>query len=324
MLKKILNLGLVVGIVVALFFLSHYGWTPLTRYNKTITVEEQSSAERLKQIVTVLAEDIGIRNYDRYQQLNQSVRYIATSFEAVGCEVDLQMYQANQQAFNNIIAEYPDHNSSKPTLVIGAHYDSHYNPGADDNASGVAGLIELARLLRDVPLKYNLKFVAFVNEEPPFFHTEAMGSYVFVNSLDLTNDNIHGAIVLEMLGYFSEKPFSQRYLPLLGPFYPNRGNYIAVVGNFLSKDLVKSVYSKFRATERFPVEKIVAPDNLEGIGFSDHWSFWQVGIPAVMITDTAFLRNPHYHQLSDTADTLDFFKMAKVVHGVKEVILNLD
>lgn len=321
--KKILNICLVIGLVTAFFFASQYGWTPLTRYNAGVTPQEAESAHRLEQTVTVLAKDIGLRNYHNDQGLDLSAAFILEAFQSLECAVKSQSYTASGQSFQNIIAQYSNADPAKPTLVIGAHYDAHFNPGADDNASGVAGLLELARLMRNTSLKYNLKFVAFTNEEPPFFRSDAMGSQMYIKSLGSSAEKIHGAIILEMLGYYSEEYFSQTYPPLLGLFYPNRGNFIAVVGNFLSKELVKSVYTEFRATERFPVERIVAPDSLEGIGFSDHWSFWQAGIPAVMITDTAYLRNPNYHQLSDVVGTLNFIKMAKVVHGLKDTIIEL-
>ncbi|MCH8903224.1 MAG: M28 family peptidase [Bacteroidetes bacterium] len=223
-------------------------------------------------------------------------------------------------------------------IVIGAHYDhlgygSHnslyrgdpqIHNGADDNASGVAGLIELARLLKDTPFRHRLKFAAFVNEEPPFFQTDQMGSFVYIQKTKLLGENIKTAIILEMLGYYSEKPFSQKYPLLLGPFYPNKANFIAIVGNFPSKGIVKSLTKGFRQSSKFPVVRLVSPEFIPGVNFSDHWSFWQVGIPAVMVTDTAYLRSQYYHQKTDLLDTLDYQKMAKVVFGLKEAIIKLD
>ena len=224
------------------------------------------------------------------------------------------------RVFTNIVAHDSLAQNAGETVVIGAHYDSCFNPGADDNASGVAGLIELARLLKGTHLASNLKFVAFTNEEPPFFMTERMGSRVYVRDVRAREEKVRVAIILEMLGFYSERPFSQRYLPLLGPFYPNRANFIALVGNFRTHTVTEKLYKAFRTHSDFPVAMITSPGFIPGINFSDHWSFWKEGIPALMITDTAFLRNPHYHRSSDLPQTLDYEKMTKVLYGLKEAV----
>jgi Zn-dependent M28 family amino/carboxypeptidase len=322
--KVIFSLLIKACVVLVVILLSTFGWTPLTKYKTAIAPDEVATSKRVKKIVSVLSEDIGRRNYEDYENLEKSAAYIIALFEEMDYTVEIMSYEVNEQVFKNITAFQSDIDSSKETIIIGAHYDSCFNPGADDNASGVAGVIELARLLKEKELKYNLKFVAFANEEPPFFHSKTMGSFVYANEVRNSDEKIKGAVILEMIGYFSEKPFSQKYLPLLGPFFPNKGNFVAIVGNFDSKGLVKSLYSDFKLSERFPVERIVSPDSVPGINFSDHWSFWKVGIPAVMVTDTAYLRNNHYHKQSDLPNTLDFNKMAKVIHGLKYAIMSLD
>jgi Zn-dependent M28 family amino/carboxypeptidase len=204
---------------------------------------------------------------------------------------------------------------------VGAHYDSCFNPGADDNASGVAGVLWLAKALKNADIKSNILFVAFTNEEPPLFKTEKMGSRVFVKDAHARGVKVTRAVVLEMIGFYSDQMFSQRYLPLMGPFYPSRGDFIAIVGNFRSRTLASDVNHAFVLDKRITSATILSPGGVPGISFSDHASFWEAGIPAVMITDTAYLRNGHYHQQGDTVDTLDYLKMAAVVEGVKDAIL---
>jgi Zn-dependent M28 family amino/carboxypeptidase len=232
-------------------------------------------------------------------------------------------YTLGGRVFRNIIVDKPGQSSPEETIIMGAHYDTCFNPGADDNASGVAGVLELARLLKGEVLKRNVKFIAFTNEEPPFFLTDAMGSRVYAQAAKRDNEKIKAAVILEMIGYYSEGRNSQRYLTLLGPFYPHRGNFLAVIGNFPSRHLVAKMGKYFKQASSFPVESLIAPSCLSGVYFSDHWSFWKEGYPAVMITDTAFLRNPHYHHDSDLPETLDYEKMSLAVHGLKEAIVRM-
>ena len=177
--------------------------------------------------------------------------------------------------------------------------------------------------MADKQTERNVKFIAFVNEEPPFFKTGEMGSQVYARAAKKRGDNIKAALILEMIGYYTDKPHSQSYPPLLGPFYPNTGNFIAVVGNIPSRKLVKEVSSVFKQHTSFPIESLITVSLVPGVDFSDHASFWAHGYPAVMITDTAFYRNPHYHSDSDTYDTLDYESMAEVVKGLRGVILAL-
>jgi Zn-dependent M28 family amino/carboxypeptidase len=211
-------------------------------------------------------------------------------------------------------------------VVVGAHYDvCGEQPGADDNASAVAGLLEVSRLLNPFAstLKYRVDFVAYTLEEPPFFGTPEMGSYVHAQSLHEDGVKVRGMISLEMIGYFTDEEDSQDYpLPLMKLFYPSKGDFIGVVGNFRSRALVKEVKGHMSAAP-INVESLSAPAIVPGVNFSDHRSYWEFGYPAVMVTDTAFFRNPHYHRVSDVAETLDFDTMKEVVKGVAWTVLNL-
>jgi len=321
---EIINLLIKAAIILVIILATTFGWRPVSKYKVTLSDDESASLQRLRRTVMFLSEDLGIRNFINYQNLQEAADFIQKSFEEIGYSVDLIPYEIYGVTFTNIIAEKPGNKPANGILLIGAHYDSCYNPGADDNASGVAGLIELARLLKDVPFTHTLRFAAFVNEEPPFFLTDQMGSTVYAKHVKSKGEPLLAAVILEMLGFYSEKNFSQKYLPLLGPFYPNRANFIAIVGNIPSRKIVKSLYKGFKASSTFPVERIVAPSYIPGVYFSDHWSFWKAGYQAVMITDTAYMRSPHYHRQTDLPDTIDYPRLAKVIFGFKGAMIQLD
>lgn len=278
------------------------------------------TAYQLRKHVTHLSQTIGVRNYAHYDKLQQAAQYIEQEFLAMGYEVESQWYSVDGKSYRNIIASRPAAFCARRPLIVGAHYDSCHNPGADDNASGVAGMLELARLLKDDPSANRLKFIAFVNEEPPFFMTKDMGSFVYARRLKGNADQILGAVILESIGYYSERPNSQRYFPGLGLFYPNKGNFIAMVSNIASRKLLARLKSRFENASSFPVESIVVPSFIPGFNFSDHWSFWKNGFPAIMVTDTAFLRNNNYHQNSDLPHTLDYEKMTQLILGLKSAL----
>lgn len=291
--------------------------------NMVFADTEKSILKNLKEHVIVLSDQIGTRNHLYYDNLNEAADYITEEFQKLGYVVSKNVYDIDGKTYRNIIAESNLEHSLDEVVIVGAHYDSCYNPGADDNASGVAGMLEMARLLKDKKLKKPLRFIAFTNEEPPYFQTKKMGSYVYAKSLKEKNAKISAVIILEMLGYYSEEPDSQDYLPFLGFFYPDVANYIAIVGNFKSKRLVEDVKENFKKATDFPVESIVAPSGVPGLNFSDHWSFWKMGYKAVMITDTAFLRNENYHENTDTYDTLNYNKMAQVIKGLTYAVEKL-
>jgi hypothetical protein len=310
-------------IVAVLLFLGRYGWMPSGFLKKpALTAAEKSTREYLEKTVRVLSEDIGDRNAGSYLNLEKAKEYIAAEFSKFGYHVELQYYAVEGKIYGNVIAK-PLNLKGRVPLVIGAHYDTYANPGADDNASGVAGMLALARLLHDQGRGLPFVFVAFVNEEPPFFETENMGSRAYVRRLKDEGARIRGAVILESIGYYSKRLFSQRYLYFLGYFYPNRADFIALVGNFKSTSLTANIKKGIAKCKQIPVRAVAVPDSFSGTNYSDHWSFWKDGYPAVMVTDTAFLRNPHYHKGSDLPSTLDYDAMAVLVHSLKNSVENL-
>ena len=280
-------------------------------------------AERLKTHVRALSEEIGNRDLYEFTKLERAAAYIEAQFSAAGYPVESQPYTVEGKIVRNLIAQKRGTRAPDEVVIVGAHYDTCANPGADDNASGVAGLIELARLLAGTQIEPTVKFIAFTNEEPMFFQTEAMGSRVYAKAARARGENIRAALILEMIGYYSDRPNSQRYPPLFGFFYPNRGNFIGVVANLKHGRLAKEVAQSFKQHSSFPIEWVAAPEFVQGITWSDHWSFWQEGYPAILITDTSFLRNPHYHQPGDTWETLDYERMAEVVEGLRGTMQEL-
>lgn len=279
-------------------------------------MENTAIAERLKAHVYKLSHEIGERGLFKYDNLNKAAEYITGEFRSFGYEVDFQKYNIRNRIFKNIIVTKIGNRKPGEVIILGAHYDSMRNPGADDNASAVAGLLETAKIFSGKPTGRTIKFIAFTNEEPPLFKKKSMGSKVYAKAARENEDDIKGALILEMIGYFSNKPRSQRHPFGLNLFYPKIGNFIGIIGNAKSKRLIRYMVSSFRRATDLPVERVVAPDIVIGIGMSDDWSFWKEGYPAVMITDTAYFRNPHYHKKSDTYDTLDYKSMAEVTKGV--------
>jgi Zn-dependent M28 family amino/carboxypeptidase len=206
-------------------------------------------------------------------------------------------------------------------VIIGAHYDSvQGSPGANDNASGVAAILNLARRFRSPPSDRTLRFLAFVNEEKPFAHTTQMGSWVYARRCRERDEKVVAMISLETIGYYKDEPGSQKYPPTVGLLYPSTGNFVAFVGNTRYGWLVRQVVAAFRRSEPFPSEGGALPETILNVGFSDHWSFWQEDYPAMMVTDTANFRYPYYHSPQDTVDKVDFEKTARVVRGLGRVV----
>lgn len=233
-------------------------------------------------------------------------------------------YSSDGKNVSNLEAILVGSQSASGTVIVGAHYDCVVGTvGADDNATGVAAVLELARMLQGSKLRKSIRFVLFVNEEPPFFQTDTMGSLVYARQLKRDNVAVSAMISLEMLGYYSDAPSSQKYPALLGWLDPSRGDFIGFAGKSDSPDLVRRAVRRFRETTSFPSEGVAAPAEWPGVGWSDHWSFWQANYPAIMITDTAIFRNPYYHTANDTPDKLDFPRMARVVEGVRRVVKTL-
>ena len=319
--KKIIRLIIIALVTFIIVKTTTFGCVMLPRQPFSYSHSNFELAKNLEVHVKKLSDEIGERSMFQYEALEKSAEYISGQLKSYGYEVEYQEYKVGGKAAKNIIATKKGSAKGDPKIVIvGAHYDSCFNPGADDNASGVAGLLELARLFSQEKTERSIKFIAFVNEEPPFFKTEEMGSRVYAKAARQRNENTKAVIILEMIGYYSDKPNSQRYPPLIGLFYPNKANFISVVGNFPSGHLVKKLVTGFKRTTNFSLESAVLPGFVSGVDFSDHWSFWKEGYPAIMVTDTAFYRNPHYHQATDTYEKLNYPYMAEVVNGLKSVL----
>jgi Zn-dependent M28 family amino/carboxypeptidase len=274
--------------------------------------------------VSYLAGSIGERNVIAYQPLQQAAQYIEDALKHQGYEVQSQDYVVQMRKVRNLIAEIRGGARANEIVVIGAHYDTVFDcPGADDNTSGVAALLELARLLKNSHPERTVRFVAFVNEEPPHFQTENMGSWVYAKEVHRKKENIVAALSLETIGTYSDVEGSQRYPEGFKSLYPSKGNFIAFIGNLSSHGLVRDAVRSFREAEQFPSEGSAVPESIAGVGWSDHWSFWQEGYPAIMVTDTAPFRNRNYHEPTDKPETLDYGRMARVVHGLMGVVTDL-
>ena len=287
------------------------------------------SAERMRRDVWVLTSMNPPRNNQNMESLNKSADYILSEFRKTGCRTAEQRFNYDGKEYRNVVCSYgPDQGER---VVIAAHYDVAGNqPGADDNGSGVAGLIELSRLVHTLKpaTGYGIDLLACPLEERQYvkelLRRRHMGSYTYAKSLADAGVRVRAMISLEMIGYFSDKPGSQRYpLFFLKWFYPDRGNYIAVVGKWGQGELVGRIKKAVSGASKVPVESIAAPPFLPGIDFSDHQSFWKFGYNAVMITDTSFYRNRNYHKVTDTIDTIDFIRMAEVVKGVYHAMISL-
>jgi Zn-dependent M28 family amino/carboxypeptidase len=288
-----------------------------------LSSDEIALREELRANVQKLAGEIGERNMWHYAQLNAAADFIEDSFSRVGLHTRRDSYQTDGQPCHNIEAEIT---GNRPEIiVIGAHYDSVFgSPGANDNGTGVAATLALARRFASAKPKQTLRFVAFVNEEPPYFLSGEMGSQVYARRCKERGDNISGMISLETIGYFSDAPNSQTYpSPGLGLFYPKVGNFIGFVSNVTSRALLRRVIAVFRKQAKIPSEAASLPAFVPGVSWSDQWSFWQQGYPAIMVTDTAPFRYPYYHSSNDTPDKLDYDRFTLVVSGMEKVIQEL-
>jgi hypothetical protein len=312
----ILALGMSWWTMVRMPGASHRG--PLPAADERLT----ALAGELRRDVAQLAGAIGERNVlNRPHELAQAADWLEAELAAAGYEVNRQSYPVGGRTCSNLEAAAAGTTRPDEIVVIGAHYDSVIGtPGANDNASGVAALLALARRFSGRKAGRTVRFVAFANEEPPFFQTEMMGSRVYAQGCRRRGENVVAMLCLETIGYFSDAPGSQQYPPPLGLLYPSEGNFIGVIGNVKSRRLVRRVVGAFRRHEPFPCEGAAVPAAVPGVSFSDHWSFWQAGYPAVMVTDTAMFRYPHYHEAEDTIDQVDFERLARVVRGLEAAI----
>jgi hypothetical protein len=289
-----------------------------------LTPAEREIAGQLRSHVTHLAGSIGPRNLQHPGTLERAAAYIEGMFARDGYAPRRQTFAVGGRVVANVEAERSGTTPRPAVTLFGAHYDSAgYSPGANDNASGVAVLLELARLAAQERLGSTARFVAFVNEEPPHFMTDTMGSLVYATAAARRGEPIRAMISLETLGYFSDAPGSQQYPRPFNLLFPDRGNFVAMVSNVSSAALLRHVRNAFQEATSLPVVASPAPERIPGIGWSDHWSFWQHGMRAVMLTDTAPYRYPHYHTQQDTPDKIDYERLARVVTGCFGVLRSL-
>jgi Zn-dependent M28 family amino/carboxypeptidase len=285
-------------------------------------------AERLRTHVDRLAGLIGPRHLGKPAALEAAATYIEREFQALGPTVERQWYETQSKKTCNLVVERPGTKRRDEIVILGAHYDTvSTTPGADDNASAVGVLIETARILHETTFRRTVRFVAFTCEEPPHFNIGTMGSQVYARACRERNENIRGMLCLEMVGYFTDAEGSQALPPAIPKrlrwLFPKRGDFLAAAGNLRSWRLAWSFRRGFKGAVRFPLFSMVFPEAIHEIRLSDNSSFWDQGYPAIMLTDTSFLRNPHYHQVSDTPDTLDYDRMAQVTLGVAGALRRL-
>ena len=293
-----------------------------------LTDEERALVPRLKgHVVAIASREHNVAHYD---ELEKSARYIETTLESYGYAVNRQTFDADDYVSGSksvrnieVVIEPRNAGPETETVVVGAHYDSAPGaPGANDNGSGAAAVIELARLLGDLKraTTRRIRLVLFVNEEPPYFRTEEMGSWQYASALAARSERVAAMYSLETIGYYSDKPGSQRYPFPFGLIFPDRGDFLAFVGTLAARPLVRASIRSFRTHTKFPTIGGVAPAFIPGIDWSDHWAFEQAGFPAIMLTDTAPFRYPFYHTAFDTPDRIDFERLARVVKGIERMV----
>jgi Zn-dependent M28 family amino/carboxypeptidase len=279
---------------------------------------------RLRSHVDVLATTIGERHVWRHSALMRAADYVSGELTACGYHPVRHAYETAGVAVANIETVLPGASMAEQIVVIGAHYDTVRGcPGANDNASGVAALLELAARFASRRHERTIRFVAFVNEEPPFFMTAHMGSLVYARACQARRDRIVAMMSLETIGYYTDVPRSQQYPAAIGRLYPDVGNFIGFVSNVRSARLLMQARRAFKARTPFPVQSAAVPAVIPGVGWSDHWSFWQAGYPAMMVTDTAPYRYPWYHTPDDTPDKISIDRLSEVVDGLEHVVTAL-
>ena len=260
----------------------------------------------------------------RYRELGAAIAFVEERLQQAGYKPTRETFEVSGKAFANIVAERRGTRAHEPMVIVGAHYDSVLgSPGANDNGSGVAAVLALAEHFKGCELRHTLRFVAFTNEEPPHYRSAAMGSFVHARGCHQAGVSVRAMLSLETMGFFSDAPGSQSYPPPLGWLYPSRGNFIGFVASFGNRALLARVIGSFRRHTQFPSEGAALPAATPGVSWSDHWSFWQFDYPALMVTDTAPFRYPHYHTAGDTADKVDYEKLGRVVAGLARVVEEL-
>lgn len=289
---------------------------------KPVAAEETLLADNTRRHVTAIASRE--HNFFKPAELEAAAQYIEKTLAGLGYAVATQRYPSGPLEVRNIEVEIQGGARASEIVIVGAHYDSVLGaPGANDNGSGVAAVIELARLFRGSRPARTLRFVTFVNEEPPFAHSDTMGSRQYARRARERGENVVAMFSLETIGYYSDAPGSQRFPFPLGFFYPSTGNFIAFVSNLSSRALLHEALASFRRHAGLPSEGVAAPAFIPGVDWSDHWSFWQEGWPALMVTDTAPYRYPHYHSGEDTPDKVDYERLARVATGLHGMLREL-
>ena len=286
-----------------------------------LTPDQDVLRARIERHVRALAGEIGVRSDDEYARVQRAAAYIESELRTLGYTVVPQEFSAEGRSYRNLEATLAGTTLRHEVVVLGAHYDTAEEaPGADDNASGVAAVLELARLFARTPQARTVRFVLFPNEEPPWFATRDMGSRHYAAGARARNDQIVAMLSIESIGYYDTEPGSQRYPFPLNLAYPDVGDFIGFVSNLKSRALLRRAIGAFRAHARFPTQGAAAPSWVPGVWWSDHWAFWLEGYPAIMISDTAPYRNPFYHTPQDTPDKLDYDRTARVVDGLAHVV----
>ncbi len=288
-----------------------------------MTPQQRALEAALRKDVQALAGEIGDRNLYRLAELGKAADFIDAQLRAAGYSVTRETFSADKKQFQNLIAEKRGVARPEEIVIVGAHYDTCSNPGANDNGSGVAAMVAIARDMAGRSPQRTVRFVAFANEEPPYFQTEEMGSRVHARNCRKRGDRIVAMLTPETIGCYKDAPGSQKLPYPFGALYPSTGNYIAFVGNTASRSLIRRCVGTFRRAEPFPSEGGALPEFIPASGLSDQWSFWQEGYPGLMVTDTAFFRYEYYHAAQDTPDKLQYDRMARVVEGLSAVVRDL-
>jgi hypothetical protein len=300
-------------------------WMPGASYRgpfEPLSPSEKVTEASLRRHVQILAGDIGQRNTD--ESLKRAQDHITSSLAACGYKVEEQHYVVDKTTFRNLVAEVKGTELPAEILLVGAHYDSVFGcPGANDNGSGAAAVLEVARLQAGRLHRRTVRYVFFGTEEPPFFSSTEMGSYHYAKQCFEKGEDIKGLLVLETLGYYTDKPDTQSYPCLFVPGYPTTGNFVVFVGNTSSRSLVEHCVGAFRKACKFPSEGVSAPEWINGLDWSDQYWFWRKKYPAVMITDTAPFRYQYYHTTEDKPEKLNYPCFARVVTGLSEVLSQL-
>ncbi len=279
------------------------------------------NAENLKQHVYMLAGEIGERNIKRPEGLINAAHYISRQWQAMGYQIHTQGYHAHDIPCANLEITQRGISNPERVIVVAAHYDTIGGcPGANDNGSGLAVMIEMARAMRTLRLESTVRFVALVNEEPPFFGTEHMGSWIYAHQASRRGDDIQLAVILDTLGYYNHQPSSQLYPPLFGMAYPDRGDFVAFISNLRASRKASHFASAFGRSQKLPYQKVVAPQIIPGMNWNAQTPFSLHNYSSVMVTDTGPYRYPFYHSAKDTPEKLSYDQMALIAQGLVKAV----